>query len=446
MKKFILKIFYAAVILFLAGCASVIQRPDAAVKPHITDRPDATYENDVLPYIIEQINNTAAAFFYDIDKFNRILREQGLPVRNNDNLAGNFIAGNRETGGVCQDYASHFIDNYRGLGDIYYVGVDAGGEAELMRRIKLFEKSDIIISDIMTVNDFTENLYQRVINSGAREEGAYYKWQDDNMQWTAFYTRARNGTIYWTEDQSNPNPTAVFTKECIRINLKKYEEERNKQKEEYISRFYNQILQSHREHSSQGWAWGWWRSWNLEPVGLQIDPISFNSNKDGSLYLIEQIPIPTPLSHAGRTDGFYNHAWVRIIFRDMTIDIDPTWYDNGRPIEFGAVAQIIPGRENTYPITYSNYSQLSGTKLISPVTGTLKSGNNYTFIISSTDYSAFSIIINDNWNNFTKNSATGNFELNLTIPKDVDTITISGVTVSGNRWSGAGLIGYNVEK
>ena len=447
MKKTFCKTFLIVIILFFTGCASVTERESSAGKPHVTDRLDATYEKDVLPYIIEQINRTAAAFYYDMDKFSRIMREHGLSVRYSESLIANVIVGNNEIGGVCQDYAWHFIDNYRGLGDVYYVGVDPGGETNLIRRIKPFEKSDIIFNDTMTAASYAENIYNRIISSAAREEGANYRWQDDNNQWTTFYTRTRNGTIYWTEDQSNQTPTTPFTKERIRINQGNFEAERNKIKEEYINTFYNQILQAQKERLSQGWVC-WEQSLSSESAGWYISPAAFNSTKDGNLYLIEQIPIPTPASHAGETDPgeFYNHAWVRIIWRDMTIDIDPTWYDNGRPIDFGSVERIIPGSINTYPRITGDYRQLSNTKLISPITGKLKTGNNYTFIISSTDYSDFSIIINNNWNNFTKNNETGNFELNLTIPEGVDIIRISGVTVSINRRTGTGLIGYTVEK
>ena len=181
-----------------------------------------------------------------------------------------------------------------------------------------------------------------------------------------------------------------------------------------------------------------------EPGEWYIGPYTFNSNMDRSLYLIEKMSIPTPLSHAGRTEGFFNHAWVRIVWRDMIIDVDPTWYDTGMPLEFGAIAEIIPNRENTFPAALSGFGQLSNTRLISPMTGILQSGYSYTFVISSTDYSVFAIIINDEWNKFTKNNETGNHELNFEIPRGVDTVSIFGVTITGNHWSGTGLIRYNV--
>jgi len=95
-----------------------------------------------------------------------------------------------------------------------------------------------------------------------------------------------------------------------------------------------------------------------------------------------------------------------------------------------------------YPLTFSTYNQLPNTQLVSPVTGTLKAGSSETFVVSSKDYSSFAIIINGEWNVFTKNSKTGNFELNLTIPANVQSIQISGGTArNATHW---GLVRYNV--
>jgi len=95
-----------------------------------------------------------------------------------------------------------------------------------------------------------------------------------------------------------------------------------------------------------------------------------------------------------------------------------------------------------YPFTFSNYNQLPNTQLVSPITGTLKAGSSETFVISSKDYSSFTIIINGEWNMFTKNNKTGNFELNLTVPANVQTIQISGGTARNvTHW---GLVRYNV--
>jgi len=95
-----------------------------------------------------------------------------------------------------------------------------------------------------------------------------------------------------------------------------------------------------------------------------------------------------------------------------------------------------------YPFTFSNYNQLPNTQLVSPIAGTLKAGSSETFVISSRDYSSFAIIINGEWNMFTRNNKTGNFELNLTIPANVQSIQISGGTArNATHWS---LVRYNV--
>jgi hypothetical protein len=95
-----------------------------------------------------------------------------------------------------------------------------------------------------------------------------------------------------------------------------------------------------------------------------------------------------------------------------------------------------------YPYTFPTYNNVSNTQLLSPITGTLKSGETETFIISSKNYSSFAIIINGEWNHFTKNNKTGNFELSLTVPSDIQTLQISGGTAkTATHW---GLVQYNV--
>jgi len=439
--------FYKTILVFLifllTGCTTVQKRPTDQLRN--VDRPDATYEKDIRPFIIEQINNTAQTFFYDLKKFNRFLKEQGLPLK--EGPVKNVIVGKNERNGICQDYASHFIDNYRGVGEVYFMSVDYNREAALQRRVKQFEKNDININDVKTVDSFIEEIYQWVINSKAKEEGASFKWQDKENQWTTFYTRTRNGTIYWTKDQSNYNPSIPFTKDLIKINMGNYQAARNRQKEKYINNIYNEIIHSNKNNKE---FTNWGRSYkNYEKAGWHIEPLKFHTNKDGKLFLIEETSISTPLSHAGTTkkEDFFNHAWVRIIWRGRTFDIEPTWYDNGRPLEFGVIEEIIPGRVNTFPEAYSSFMELSNTRLIDvPMTATLRSGNSYNFKISSTDYSIFSIIINNNRNDFKKNDATGNHELiNFKIPTGTESITIYGLTVSGNMWKAVGLIGYKVE-
>jgi hypothetical protein len=199
------------------------------------------------------------------------------------------------------------------------------------------------------------------------------------------------------------------------------------------------------------WSWwGWDQGRHDELAGWYISPIIFHTTEDGRLFLIEEISIPTPEFHAGKTETekekFFNHAWVRIIWREKTIDIDPTWYDNGIPLELGTIEEIIPNKVNSYPEAYSGYFRQPNTRLISPITGTLKSGSSQTFVISSEDYSVISVIIDGNRDDFTRNDKTGNYELVFTIPENLDIIKIYGVTVSENEWKGDGLICYNIEK
>jgi len=258
------------VLLFIALFSFALSQRQV-YQPRIIDWSGASFENDVLPLIIEQMNHTAASFFYDLDRFNRMLEESGLPIR--EEPVGNFIVGHNERAGVCQDYAAHFIHHYRGLGEIYFVSVNAYGETALLRRVKRFARSDITI----------ENPLQLAIDS-----------------------------------------------------------------REIINRFYREVRRSHQRHLQQGSSWGWsfgMHGWvGDESREWHIGPYIFNSNEDGSLYLLEKISIPTPLSHAGKTEGFFNHAWVRIIWRDMIIDVDPTWYDNGLPFDLGSIAVITLSR------------------------------------------------------------------------------------------------------
>jgi hypothetical protein len=93
-----------------------------------------------------------------------------------------------------------------------------------------------------------------------------------------------------------------------------------------------------------------------------------------------------------------------------------------------------------YPHTLSAYDSAPNTRILTPLTGTLKAGSAQTFILSSKDYNSFAIIIDGQWNYFTKNPKTGNFELPFTIPSGIETITIScGQDGNPTYW---GLIQY----
>jgi hypothetical protein len=448
MKKTTFYILITAIIL-LVGCASVqkpaeqpriasTSKPPTEIPITVPTKPPATYENDVYPFIIEQLNNTAETFFYDLVSWNRKLRERRLPTVAGP--AGNFIVGKNETGGVCQDYASHFIDNYKGLGDVYFLSVDDKGTAFLHKRLKQFERKDIIISDTKTINSYIDEIYQWVINQ-AKQENSRFIWQND--QWSTFYTYTNRGTVYWSETTFNSDtPLVPFVKGHIKINMANYQAERNKQKEKLIDDIYNTIIKNNNANN-EFTNWGQ----SFESPGWNIPPLKFHTNRDKKLFLMEETSIPTPAFHAGTTEKekIFNHAWVRILWNGMTVDIEPTWYDNGVPVEWGIVEEIFPNNVTTYPYAFLKYNELPATRLIAPITGTLKPGTSQTFVISSKDYSEFSIIINNEWHYFTKSETTENYELTLTIPQRIDAIDIYGVTVSGTQRNGIGLIRYKVE-
>jgi hypothetical protein len=95
-----------------------------------------------------------------------------------------------------------------------------------------------------------------------------------------------------------------------------------------------------------------------------------------------------------------------------------------------------------YPFTFRTYNQVSNTQLISPKTGTLKSGSTETFVMSSRDYTKAAIIINGEFTQLVKNSKTGNFELNFEIPAGIMELSIYG-SKDGSQYTG--LIRYEVE-
>ena len=136
-----------------------------------------------------------------------------------------------------------------------------------------------------------------------------------------------------------------------------------------------------------------------------------------------------------------NNAVLKI---QKLLDISVTTLENVLNFDIKAAAGYQGFGRGTlkYPYTFASYNQALNTQLVSPKTGTLKAGSSETFVISSKDYSSLAVIINDQWNFFTKNSKTGNFELTLTVPADIDTIKISASTSkTGTYW---GLVQYNV--
>jgi len=253
MKNSIKTVFLTAMVCnlafsILAGCTTTtVQKQPVEQK---NEQKKASYEEDVYPYIIEQINNTASTFFYD-----------------NSESDYNVIVGDNEIPGFCRDYVFHFIDNYKGPGVVFYLS-SSKGKAFLERRVKLFEKNDIIIQDKKAIYLF--------------------------------------------------------------INDEDYQVKRNIEKEEQINYYYNDILnvlKDNKEFEQIIFSPFPHPEWSFVPIQLHA--------KDGKLFLMENTDIPIPESHAGATkiECFSNHAWVRIIWNGMTIDVDPTWYDNGLSLE-----------------------------------------------------------------------------------------------------------------
>jgi hypothetical protein len=95
-----------------------------------------------------------------------------------------------------------------------------------------------------------------------------------------------------------------------------------------------------------------------------------------------------------------------------------------------------------YPFTFSAYNNVPNTQLISPATGILQAESTH-FVIASRDYTAFAIVINGKWHHFSKNSATGNYELSFAVPDDVDFIEIYAGK-GGNSYHG--LVRYAVSR
>jgi hypothetical protein len=139
-------------------------------------------------------------------------------------------------------------------------------------------------------------------------------------------------------------------------------------------------------------------------------------------------------------DTARNNAVLKI---HQLLELSTGWMDNILDVTIRAAPGYAGfGRDGKkYPGTFSAYNHVPNTQLIAPISGTLQSGSTETFIVSSRDYTAVAIIINDQWYRFTKNSRTGNFELTLEIPAGINNLTIYGT--KGNR-SYTGLVQYDI--
>ncbi|MCR5761823.1 MAG: hypothetical protein K6G00_00395 [Treponema sp.] len=94
-----------------------------------------------------------------------------------------------------------------------------------------------------------------------------------------------------------------------------------------------------------------------------------------------------------------------------------------------------------YPTTYNVYNNSTGTKLISPVCGNLKIGDEILFQVESSDFSDIAVELDGTLVNFEKNEK-GIFELSVTIP-EADTLKVYG---SNNGHNYNGLWYYDIIK
>ena len=94
-----------------------------------------------------------------------------------------------------------------------------------------------------------------------------------------------------------------------------------------------------------------------------------------------------------------------------------------------------------FPDTYASYGESLNTNLVSPIKGELKAGTEETFIIESKDFSRLAIIMDGQYNFFTKNTA-GAFELKLIIPAETNEINIFGTKNNRNY---TGILKFNIQ-
>ena len=94
-----------------------------------------------------------------------------------------------------------------------------------------------------------------------------------------------------------------------------------------------------------------------------------------------------------------------------------------------------------YPTTYNVYNNSTGTKLIAPVCGRLKTGDVVLFKVESTDFSDIAVELEETLVNFEK-KGNGIFELKVTVPEG-DVLKVYG---SNNGHNYNGLWYYDIVK
>ena len=139
-------------------------------------------------------------------------------------------------------------------------------------------------------------------------------------------------------------------------------------------------------------------------------------------------------------DTAKNNAVLKI---HNLLELSTTWLDN----VLGFNIKAAPGYRGfgngvlKYPYTFSAYNQAPNTQLLSPIKGVLRSGIAEQFSMASRDYTKIAIIINGEFTQLTKNSRTGNFEIDFEIPAGISELEIYA-SKDGRQYTG--LINYSV--
>lgn len=101
-------------------------------------------------------------------------------------------------------------------------------------------------------------------------------------------------------------------------------------------------------------------------------------------------------------------------------------YENVITFEVHAAADYEgKGTTDIFPIMYRNYLSAANIRLESPLVHTLKKGTEYHFAVTTNAYNHMAFVLPENTFVFlTKNPKTGSFELDFTIPEDIQTLGV----------------------
>lgn len=260
------------------------------------------YEEDLLPFITFQIIDTATSLYYfdSSDKNNEILNKRTDP---------NKI----EAPGICLDYAEHFVKNYSGPGELFIIIVDSYGNAELVKLNKPFEKTDIY--NPKNIDDYIESSYKEIKKLITRSDRSYI-YKDESF--SQFYLKNIDNDIYWSQngDFSSNDDLTLFEENHLKQNF-------------IIDKYINMVFSHITEYYEK----------SEKPFIFKYYNIDLYASRN-NLILIDRFPITTPIIHAGiKNKGFYEHSWVRLTYKGITIDIDPTYYEGG--FDLNKIIEII---------------------------------------------------------------------------------------------------------